>query len=174
MSNVFGATALTCADLSLLSGERMPRRTPADGGIGIAVLMRIGAVVIGAEALEHMSWLHYVLGIILLLTAYRVWRSESRESESDGGLARWAAKLGSPALAATVALGLTDLLFAIDSIPASFGITTDPAVIITANGIALAALWAMYGGSSILAGQSAASPGCGPLFAGAVEAYPAG
>lgn len=114
-------------------------------GIGMAVLMRIGAVMIGAELLERASWLHYVLGIVLLVTAYRVWKSETGGHDQDGGVARWASKLGSPALAATVALGLTDLLFAIDSIPASFGITHDPAVIITANGIALAGLWIMYG-----------------------------
>lgn len=114
-------------------------------GIGMAVLMRIGAVMIGAELLERASWLHYVLGIILLVTAYRVWKSETEGHDQDGGVTRWASKLGSPALAATVALGLIDLLFAIDSIPASFGITSDPAVIITANGIALAGLWLMYG-----------------------------
>lgn len=123
---------------------RLQRRVLA-AGIGIAFVMRVGAVAIGSAALEHMAWLHYVLGIVLLGTAYRVWRSESHATESDGGLARWASKLGSPALAATVALGLTDLLFAIDSIPASFGITHDPAVIITANVVALAGLWIMYG-----------------------------
>ena len=128
---------------------RLQRRVLA-AGIGIAVLMRVGAVVIGAAALERMAWLHYALGVILLVTAYRVWRGESDDSDQDGGLARWAAKLGSPALAATVALGFTDLLFAIDSIPASFGITHDPVVIITANMVALAALWFMYGWVSVL------------------------
>lgn len=120
------------------------QRAVLAGGLGIAIVMRVGAVVVGAQALERVHWLTYALGAVLLLTAWRVWSSE--ESDGDGGgLVRWAKRFGSPAIAATVALGATDLVFAVDSIPASFGLTDDPAVIITANAVALCALWFMYG-----------------------------
>lgn len=120
-------------------------------GLAIAVVLRIAAILLGAAALERAAWLSYLLGGLLLLTACRLWRSAGADGDdSKAATARWASRLGSPAVAATVALGLTDLVFAVDSVPAAFAITSDPAVIITANTVALAGLWGLYGVVSAL------------------------
>lgn len=130
--------------------ERLHRPVLA-AGIGIAVVLRVAAILIGAAALERAAWLSYLLGGVLLLTACRLWRSGDGDGDgSNTATARWASRLGSPAVAAIVALGLTDVMFAVDSVPAAFAITSDPAVIITANTVALAALWSLYGVVSVL------------------------
>jgi tellurite resistance protein TerC len=123
------------------------RRRVLAAGIGVAVVLRVAAIEVGANALDHCAWLTYALGALLIYTGIRV---AARDDDSPGIAARLARLKVSPALVAALALGATDLMFAVDSIPASFGITRDPATIIIANGVALIALWSMYGAVAAL------------------------
>ena len=129
--------------------QRLQRRVLA-GGIAIAVIVRVLAIWAGAEAIERYWWVTPLLGGVLIWTAVKVWRGESDEDDGESRLVEWASRIGSPAVAATVGLGLVDIVFAVDSIPASFGISQHPGTIIIANGIALAALWWMYKAVSVL------------------------
>ena len=122
---------------------RMERRVLA-AGIAIAFVLRYAAITAGSVALERYSWLTYVLGAVLVWTGIGIARSGDDSDDSPGIaelLTRW---FKSPVTVAIIALGVTDLVFAVDSIPASFGITRDANVIALANAIALGALWFMY------------------------------
>lgn len=129
--------------MSRLNVPARQQRKVLAAGIGVAVVMRIAAILAGAAALERFAWLTYVLGAVLVITGVKILRTDSEASESRVArlMARW---VKSPAVLAAVSLGVTDIVFAVDSIPASFGITRDSTAIIVANGIALAALWVLY------------------------------
>lgn len=115
-------------------------------GVAIALVLRIGAIGAGAALLERFAWLTYALAAVLVWTGYRIFRSDDSDDGTDSVVMRVASRvLRSPAAVAVVALGVTDIVFAVDSIPASFGVTRDPWVISIANAIALAALWCLYG-----------------------------
>lgn len=135
-------------------------------GIIIALLFRGVFIALGANLIEHFSWIFYVFGAWLLWTAYTQFKHDGDESlQKDGVMVRVlrrfvpvtdrfdGAKLTTvvdgkravtPFLLALVALGTTDLLFALDSIPAIFGITSDPFIVLTANIFALMALRQLY------------------------------
>ncbi|MCX2931393.1 hypothetical protein ORI20_14000 [Mycobacterium sp. CVI_P3] len=121
-------------------------------GVAMAFVLRAGAIVVGAAALERFAWLTFALGAVLVWTGYRIARDDSDDDgQGDGVVMRIAARvLRRPALVAVAALGLTDVVFAVDSIPASFGVTRDPLTIALANLVALAALWSLYGVVSAL------------------------
>ena len=123
---------------------RMERRVLA-AGIAIAFVLRYAAITAGAVALERFTWLTYALGAVLVYTGVKIARSADADDDGTPGIAdrlsRW---FKSPVVVAVIALGVTDLVFAVDSIPASFGITRDANVIALANAIALGALWFMY------------------------------
>src|SRR3954468_13685852 len=115
-------------------------------GIGLAFLLRAVAIGAGAVALERFSWLTYALGALLVWTGYRIARAGDDDSDDDGPVMRLATRVfRTPVLVTIAALGVTDLVFAVDSIPASFGVTRDPWVIGIANMVALVALWSLYG-----------------------------
>lgn len=128
---------------------RLHKRVLA-AGIAIALVLRVVAITAGAVALERLSWLTYVLAAVLVFTGYRIARSGDDETGDSKIIAAASRVLRSPALVAVAALGVTDLVFAVDSIPASFGVTSDALTIGVANGIALAALWFLYGAVSAL------------------------
>jgi tellurite resistance protein TerC len=115
-------------------------------GVGIAFVLRAVAIVAGAAALEQFGWLTYLLGAVLVWTGYRIARADDGGDDGNGFVMRTANRvLRRPALVAVAALGVTDLVFAVDSIPAAFAVTDDAATIAVANVVALAALWSMYG-----------------------------
>jgi TerC family integral membrane protein len=126
-------------------------------GIGIAVVLRGIVIALGAAALHRFDWLEYLFGAFLLYTAAQVARHPSGpaaapdaagQRQSAGTAGRIAARLtgrGSAGLVAlVVALGVTDLLFAMDSIPAVFGLTRDPFLVFSANVFALLGLRHLY------------------------------
>jgi tellurite resistance protein TerC len=128
-------------------------------GIGLALAMRSVLIVAGAAALNHFGWLFYPLGAVLAWTAIGLFRRPGGHAGQPGGQAERHTRLTSwlrrrqlrsgrlavtPVVVLAAAIGLADLLFAFDSIPAVFGITTDPALVLACNVFALMALRQLY------------------------------
>ena len=134
-------------------------------GIGLALVLRSVLIVAGAAALNRYGWLFYPLGAILVWTAIglitsgqdskpeRHTRLLSRlqrhvAADEDPGHRLIALRSGrlvvTPMLLLTIAIGLTDVLFAVDSIPAIFGITTSAYLVVACNAFALMGLRQLY------------------------------
>lgn len=135
-------------------------------GIAGAILMR-GAFILGGTALiERFFWLTYILGALLVYTAYKLFKEDPEEINPDENRAVKFAKryfsstddyrgknffvrengalIATPLLFVLIAVETTDLIFAVDSIPAIFAITTDPFIILTSNIFAILGLRALY------------------------------
>jgi tellurite resistance protein TerC len=144
----------------LISRSGVPSRLHGQvvlAGIGIAVVLRGIVIGLGAAALHKFSWLEYLFGAFLLYTAAQVARHPNATAEATdavdqdqspgaaGRIANRLTKHGSGGvLALVVALGVTDVLFALDSIPAVFGLTRDPFLVFSANVFALLGLRHLY------------------------------
>ncbi|MDN4479306.1 TerC family protein [Demequina muriae] len=138
-------------------------------GIAIALILRAVFIAAGAAALDAFSALFYVFGAFLIYTAWGL----ARESEDDAGhpdyeegrmvrlvrrffpvtdgyregkivVREAGTRMVTPMLLVMVAIGSTDVLFALDSIPAIFGLTQDPFIVFTANAFALLGLRQLY------------------------------
>jgi tellurite resistance protein TerC len=134
-------------------------------GVIAALVLRAVFIFVGAAALEHLAWMTYIFGAILLLTAYKLLRSGDEEVDPAKNIAlralrkivpvshdyhehslfiRKAGKrVATPLLAVLLVLGTTDVVFAVDSIPAIFGITREPYLVFTSNAFALLGLRSM-------------------------------
>jgi tellurite resistance protein TerC len=114
-------------------------------GIIMALILRGTFIALGSAAISRFSWVFYIFGAFLLFTAYKL-ISESGEKEwKEGKLITWFRKKGaSPLTIVLVAIAFTDLIFALDSIPAIFGLTKDPYIVFTANAFALMGLRQLY------------------------------
>ncbi|TDC72306.1 TerC family protein [Micromonospora sp. KC606] len=136
-------------------------------GIVLALVMRGGFIAAGAALISQFSWVFYLFGAFLIYTAVNLARQgEPDEGEfSENVLIRWSRKalpisrdydgaklvthqlgrrLFTPMLIVMIAIGTTDLIFALDSIPAIFGITQEPYLVFTANVFALMGLRQLY------------------------------
>ncbi|MEU0519080.1 TerC family protein [Streptosporangium sp. NPDC006007] len=136
-------------------------------GVLMALVMRGIFIAVGAAALSSFSWLFYVFGLFLIYTSVQLIRQHGQDEDdfNENALLRWARRVlphtddyvGSkvvvkvdgrrmvtPLLIVMLAIGTTDLLFALDSIPAIFGLTTDPFIVFTANAFALMGLRQLY------------------------------
>jgi tellurite resistance protein TerC len=126
-------------------------------GIGLALALRSVLIVAGAAALNHFGWLFYPLAGILFWTAGGlILRPRTRpdsQAERHNRLTAWLRRRServtgsgrsTPMLLLVVTIGLADLLFAFDSIPAVFGITTSAAVVVACNAFALMGLRQLY------------------------------
>ncbi len=136
-------------------------------GIIIALVLRGIFILLGAQLIENFSWIFYIFGAFLLFTAYRqAFNTEDEAEESrDNFIIRQVKKrvattpdyhgakirttidgrkVFTPMLIVFLAIGSTDLLFALDSIPAIFGITESPFIVFTANIFALMGLRQLY------------------------------
>jgi len=131
-------------------------------GIGIAVVLRGVVIGVGAAALNRFGWLEYLLGLFLLYTAAQVARRPAEtlvapgpgagasvtQDEPAGVAGRVATRLTrrgtTGMLAVVIALGVTDVVFAFDSIPAVFGLTHDAFLVFSANVFALLGLRHLY------------------------------
>jgi len=134
-------------------------------GIVLALAMRGVAIVVGVELIDRFHVVIYILGVTLLVLAWRMWRGSVHHADPaanplvrlvgrvwpvggyDGG--RFAARRGgrrelTPLALALVAVVAADVAFAIDSVPAAFAITDDALVIWAANGFALLGLRALF------------------------------
>lgn len=136
-------------------------------GIMIALVLRGALIAVGAVLISTFSWVFYLFGLFLVITAWRLAR-EKRAAEDDSKepgtvalLRRFlpvsekyngtkmtiridGKKLFTPMFAVILALGVTDVLFALDSIPAIFGLTKEPFLVFTANAFALLGLSELY------------------------------
>lgn len=136
-------------------------------GIVIALVMRGAFIALGAAAIAAFSWVFYIFGVFLIYTAWKIARErhdEGREYEPNAfvrGAQRMlpttsryhgtrltthidGRRVATPMLLVVVAIGMTDLLFALDSIPAIYGLTNEPYIVFTANAFALLGLMQLY------------------------------
>ncbi|WP_182525762.1 TerC/Alx family metal homeostasis membrane protein [Nocardioides dongkuii] len=134
-------------------------------GIAIALAVRTVMILIGVAVINAFSWVFYPLGALLLLLAVRQLRPRDREShtnsrgirllrrvvpvtdEYDGdrlSVRRDGRRMATPLLVVVFALGLTDIVFALDSIPAVFGLTTEGYLVFAANAFSLLGLRQLY------------------------------
>jgi tellurite resistance protein TerC len=136
-------------------------------GIVIALLMRGVFILVGYQAISRFDWLFYVFGAFLVYTAWKlaVQGDDDEEEFKENAMLRLAkrflpatdtysgaaitTKVGgrrmvTPMLIVMVAIGTTDLLFALDSIPAIFGLTKEPYLVFTANAFALMGLRQLF------------------------------
>jgi len=136
-------------------------------GIVIALVMRGVFIAVGAAAINEFSWVFYLFGLFLIWTAIKLVREDDSGDQEfeEGRLIRWVrghvpstpdwhgarltAKVAgrrvfTPMFVVVVALGTTDLLFALDSIPAIYGLTKEPFLVLTANIFALMGLRQLY------------------------------
>ncbi|GAA4860119.1 TerC family protein [Actinomycetospora straminea] len=139
-------------------------------GILIALVLRGAFILAGAAVIERFSWVLYLFGAFLVLTAVKVVLGGDEEEFEENALLRLVRRVvpvtddyvgtrsvvrrrdargrlrltATPMLMVMIAIGMTDLLFALDSIPAIFGLTTDPYIVFTANMFALMGLRQLY------------------------------
>lgn len=144
-------------------------------GIISAIAMRVPLIITGASLLESFHWMMYIFGAFLIVTGIRMalQRKEKEKIEIEKNIAvrilkrfipltsmppgnRFLVRLtdgvlyATPMLVALVVIEMTDLVFAIDSIPAVLAITTDSFIVITSNIFAILGLRSLY---FLLAGQ---------------------
>ncbi len=135
-------------------------------GILGALLLRAVMILIGAWAISRFHWTLYLFGAFLLFTGIRMWRAagEAPDLESNPAL-RWVqrrmkvvkyydgerlfttvdgTRMATPLAVVILLIGVIDVVFAVDSIPAIFAITTDPFIVLTSNVFAILGLRAMY------------------------------
>ena len=155
----------------IMSALRVPRQYQQEAlmvGIILALIFRGIFIALGYQLISNFSSIFYLFGAFLVYTAYglvksyrshedehpeenrvvRFARSHLNVGEEYHGLKLWYRQNGtrfvSPMLIVIIALGTTDLLFALDSIPAIFGITQEPYLVFTANVFALMGLRQLY------------------------------
>jgi tellurite resistance protein TerC len=136
-------------------------------GIVLALVMRGIFIAIGAAAIEEFSWIFYLFGIFLVYTAVKLAKGGPTDDDEyeENKLIKWVERalpatkeyhgakmwirengkrLITPMFIVMLALGTTDLLFALDSIPAIYGLTSEPYLVLTANIFALMGLRQLY------------------------------
>ncbi|CAB4568255.1 MAG: TerC family protein [Actinobacteria bacterium] len=115
-------------------------------GIIIALVLRGGFIAAGSAILEKFSSAFFIFGAFLIFTAYKMFFEDSEEEEykEDRIVTFLRSKGASTFTIALISLGFTDLIFALDSIPAIFGITRDPYIVVCANIFALMGLRQLY------------------------------
>ena len=135
-------------------------------GIIMALILRGIFIMLGATLIENFSWIFYIFGAFLLYTAYhQAFRSHEEEEETEGKLISFlrkritmspdfdgakirtvhnGKKMFTPMIVVFITIAITDVIFAFDSIPAIFGITTSPFLVFAANIFALMGLRQLY------------------------------
>jgi tellurite resistance protein TerC len=116
-------------------------------GILIALVFRIIAITLGAAAIKQFEWIFFIFGAFLIYTAVHLFMegSQEKEDEKESKIISYLRAKGlKPFTIALLALGATDILFALDSIPAIFGLTENVYVVVTANVFALMGLRQLY------------------------------
>ena len=115
-------------------------------GIMLSIAMRGALIPIGATVISRFTSVFFLFGSFLIYTAWQLAKHSNDESKWEEGriVKKMRAKGMSTTAIALVALGITDLVFSLDSIPAIFGLTKNPYIVITANAFALMGLRQLY------------------------------
>ena len=114
-------------------------------GIMIAIVLRAILIFLGVALVTKFSWVFFFFGGFLIFTAYKLVNEKEEVEGDEAKLVSFLRKRGFSNFGiALVALGVTDLIFALDSIPAILGLTTSSYVVITANIFALMGLRQLY------------------------------
>ncbi|MBJ7467118.1 MAG: TerC family protein [Mycolicibacterium sp.] len=135
-------------------------------GIILALIMRAIFIALGATLLSLFSFMFLIFGLLLIYTAVQLFRHRNEDpdvennimiratrkilpisDDYDGGklfTRREGRRMVTPLMAVLIAIGSVDLLFALDSIPAVFGVTSEPYIVFTANAFALLGLRALF------------------------------
>ncbi|MFD3820743.1 TerC family protein [Streptomyces rubiginosohelvolus] len=138
-------------------------------GVLIALVLRAIFIAAGAAVIANFSWVFYIFGAFLIYTAWKLIQEarageEEEEFEENRLLKKIEQRFGvddkyhgtklfiqkngkrimTPLMVVMLAIGMTDVLFALDSIPAIFGLTQDPYIVFTANAFALMGLRQLY------------------------------
>jgi tellurite resistance protein TerC len=138
-------------------------------GVLMALVLRAGFIAAGAAIISTFSWVFYVFGAFLIWTAWKLVQDARKEEHDEEfeenkllkaverrfgvadryhGTRLWVEQDGrrvmTPMLVVMLAIGSTDVLFALDSIPAIYGLTQDPYIVFTANAFALMGLRQLY------------------------------
>jgi tellurite resistance protein TerC len=154
--------------LIIMASFNVPRKYQQEAlliGIILALIFRGIFIALGAVAINQFSWNFYVFGAFLVYTAIKLARDTEHDDDAENGVVRFARKhltltdkwdglklwlkedgkrVMTPMFLVIVALGTTDLLFALDSIPAIYGLTKEPYIVFTANVFALMGLRQLY------------------------------
>jgi tellurite resistance protein TerC len=135
-------------------------------GILGALVLRALMILVGAWLIARFHWVLYVFGAFLVFTGAKMWWAAGQEPDlSSNPALQWikrhvriapgydgerlftridGARVATPLFVVIVLIGIVDLVFAVDSIPAIFAITTDPFIVLTSNVFAILGLRAMY------------------------------
>jgi len=135
-------------------------------GVFLALILRGIFIAVGAAALEAFAFTFVIFGAILIYTGYGLFKHWDEDPDpSENAVVRSVKKfvpftedyhgtkltvkvsgkrVGTPMLLVMIAIGATDILFALDSIPATFGVTQEPFLVFSANAFALLGLRALY------------------------------
>ena len=156
--------------LIIMSSFRVPREDQQKVlllGIAFSLLARTGFIFLGAALIDMFTWVFYIFGLVLLTTAGNLLRPQEADSRSaDNVMIRLASRflrtsarfdgdklltidrnekrVMTPMLLVMVAIGGTDILFALDSIPAIFGLTDNVYLVLTATAFSLLGLRQLY------------------------------
>lgn len=135
-------------------------------GVLGALIMRAGFIAAGAVLIEKFHWIIYVFGAFLVFTGYKMLKKKTEDMHPENNpLVRWfvkrgkvtsdyhgnkffvhinGQKLATPLFLCLLSVEFTDLIFAVDSIPAIFAITKDPFIVYTSNVFAILGLRSLY------------------------------
>lgn len=114
-------------------------------GILVAIVLRVILIFAGVALVTRFTSAFYVFGAFLIFTAWKLINEKEEVEKEEGKLISFLRNRGLSTFSiALIALGLTDLVFALDSIPAILGLTTSTYVVITANIFALMGLRQLY------------------------------
>ena len=152
----------------IMASFKVPRKFQQEAlmvGIVLALIFRGIFIALGAVAINQFSWVFYVFGAFLVYTAWTLAKDTEHEDDAENAVVRFARtylnttdqwrglklyinqngkRLMTPMFLVILALGTTDLIFALDSIPAIYGLTQEPYLVFTANVFALMGLRQLY------------------------------
>jgi tellurite resistance protein TerC len=152
----------------IMASFNVPRKYQQEAlmvGIVLALIFRGIFIALGAVAINQFSWIFYVFGAFLVYTAWTLAKDTDHDDDAENAVVRFAQKylnttdqwhglklyikdgakrLMTPMFMVILALGTTDLIFALDSIPAIYGLTKEPYLVFTANVFALMGLRQLY------------------------------